>query len=67
MTSCPLYNNSNLAYTGPYNPYALIQNAGRKRKTSKKTGKKLNKKTKSMKSRNIKLRKSLRRSRGYIY
>lgn len=62
MSSCPLYNSSNLAYTGPYNPYALIQNAGKKRKTSKKRGKKLNKKSK-----NMKLRKSLRRSRGYIY
>lgn len=34
MSSCPLYNNSNLDYTGNKmnNPYSLIQKAG-KRKT----------------------------------
>jgi len=57
MTSCPLYNDSNLAYTGPYNPYSLIQNAGKKRKTTKKRSKKSHKKT-----RTNRLRKSLRRS-----
>lgn len=36
MSSCPLYNNSNLDYTGNKmnNPYSLIQKAG-KRKTRK--------------------------------
>lgn len=37
MTSCPLYNSSNLAYTGNKfnNPYVLIQKAGKKSKKQK--------------------------------
>jgi hypothetical protein len=44
MTSCPLYNNSNLDSTGNKmnNPYALIQRAGKyKKRISKKKTKKV--------------------------
>ena len=40
MSSCPLYNSSNLNYTGSKsnNPYSLIQKAGkRKRKTKRRS------------------------------
>ena len=49
MTNCPLYNNSNLAYTGNKfnNPYTLIQKAGRKVKKSQKAGRKVRKSRKS--------------------
>jgi hypothetical protein len=60
MTSCPLYNDSNLAYTGSNNPYALIQSAGKKRKLRKSRKSRKNKLRKT-------LRKTLRRNRGYIY
>lgn len=35
MTGCPLYNGTNLDYTGNKynNPYTLIQKAGRRKKT----------------------------------
>ena len=33
MTHCPLYNSTNLNFTGSQNPYGLIQQGGRKRKT----------------------------------
>lgn len=47
MTSCPLYNNSNLDSTGDKmnNPYALIQRAGKYKKKSKKMISKKNKKS----------------------
>lgn len=36
MSSCPLYNSSNLNYTGSKsnNPYSLIQKAGKRRRKS---------------------------------
>lgn len=63
MTSCPFYNDSNLAFTGSKtnNPYAVIQNAGKKqRRKSFKKNKKTNKKKRVF-------RKTQRRSRGYIF
>jgi len=53
MTNCPLYNSSNLAYTGNKfdNPYTLIQKAGRKVRKSQKAGRKGKKSRKSKKSR----------------
>jgi hypothetical protein len=35
MANCPLYNSQNLNFTGNQNPYALIQNAGKIRKSKK--------------------------------
>ena len=47
MSSCPLYNSSNLDYTGNKmnNPYLLIQKAGKRktRKGRKRSGKKTRK------------------------
>lgn len=61
MTSCPLYNNSNLSNTSG-NPYALGQKGG-KRRTKRRMSK--------SKSRTMKMKfrkaKSQRRSRGYIF
>lgn len=38
MEDCPLYNGQNLNFTGKYNPYGLIQTAGkRKSRRSKKS------------------------------
>lgn len=38
MSNCPLYNGKNLNFTGDQNPYALIQNGGkRKSRRIKKT------------------------------
>ncbi len=52
MKSCPLYNNSNLNFTGNKNPYGLIQNGGkRKIKRSKKTIRKRGKGKKTRKNR----------------
>lgn len=44
MKHCPLYNGQNLNFTGNYNPYGLIQKAGKRRyKRSKKNLSKKNK------------------------
>lgn len=48
MAGCPLYNGTNLDFTGNENPYGLIQKAG-KRKT-RKTRKSIRKKIKKNKS-----------------
>jgi len=40
MGKCPLYNGTNLNYTGTANPYALIQKGGkRKSRKARKNGK----------------------------
>jgi hypothetical protein len=65
MTSCPFYNDNNLAFTGSKtnNPYALIQNGGKK-----KHGKSLKKNKKSKKySKKRRVFRKTRRSRGYIF
>lgn len=61
MTSCPLYNNSNLSNTSG-NPYALGQKGG-KRRTKRRMSRS---KSRTMK---IKFRKTKahRKSRGFIY
>jgi len=55
MSSCPLYNNSNLDYTGNKmnNPYSLIQKAGKRKtkRTRKRSGKKTRKMRKTRKTR----------------
>ena len=55
MSSCPLYNNSNLDYTGNKmnHPYSLIQKAGKRKtkRTRKRSGKKTRKMRKTRKTR----------------
>lgn len=45
MNHCPLYNGTNLNFTGSQNPYALIQKGGkkksRKNKSKRKRGKRV--------------------------
>lgn len=53
MSNCPLYNGKNLNFTGDKNPYALIQNGGKR---------------KSRRSRKSMLKQSnKRRGKGYKY
>ncbi len=61
MTSCPLYNNSYLSNTG-INPYALIQNAGKRR--TKRRNRKSRSKTRTAR---LMKKKYSRRNRGYIF
>jgi len=69
MTSCPLYNNSNLDSTGNKmnNPYALIQRAGKyKKRISKKNiskTRKTNKMNKPGKKRSYKKRTSIKNTK----
>lgn len=53
MANCPLYNGTNLDYTGNKynNPYTLIQKAGRRRKQQSKTLRKRYKKKRSTRKR----------------
>ncbi len=56
MNNYKLYNGTNLDFTGSENPYALIQKAGKKRRTRKlksrrKCGKKCKSKSKTRKYR----------------
>ena len=62
MTSCPLYNNSNLDYTGNKmnNPYSLIQKAG-KRNAGKRKTRKSRKSRKTRKTRKSNKRRGSRR------
>ena len=43
MTNCPLYNGTNLNFTGSENPYGLIQKAGKKRTRKNKSKRKCGK------------------------
>lgn len=61
MTSCPLYNNSNLSNTN-INPYAAIQQGGRTRRNSSRF-----RKLRKTKSRRKTRGRTQRRSRGYIF
>ena len=69
MTSCPLYNNSNLDGTGNKmnNPYALIQRAGRYKKQSSKKiiskTRKTNKSNKTSKKRRYKKQTSSKKTK----
>jgi hypothetical protein len=53
MTHCPLYNGTNLNFTGTENPYGLIQKGGKKRTRKMKSRRKCGKryKCKSRKTR----------------
>lgn len=51
MTNCPLYNGSNLNFTGSENPYGLIQKAGKKRSRRNKSKRKCGERERKRKSR----------------
>ncbi len=61
MSSCPLYNNSNLSNTS-INPYAAIQQGGKTRRNKFRSSK-LRKTRSKRRSRG----RTQRRSRGYIF
>ena len=61
MSSCPLYNNSNLSNTN-VNPYAAIQQGGRSRRTRRNKSK-----TRRLRKTRSQRRSRGRKSRGYIF
>lgn len=59
MAHCPLYNGTNINFTGNKNPYSLIQNGGKRilRRTKQNKNKKTMCKRKNCKSKQRKTRK----------